>query len=119
MIPFIHAIAVKRWNYWRTSGYKRRVEAMQKKPEVVSSLLDHALNQGILADYVLMDSWFTQAPLIQAITKKGLDVIGMVKPLKQRYEYNGKQLSPERAVPKSQACHGQKGCIRRHSRQAW
>ena len=34
-----------------------------------------------------MDSWFTQAPLIKAITDKGLDVIGMVKQLKQRYQH--------------------------------
>ena len=32
------------------------------------------------ASYVLMDSWFTFAPLIRAITQRGLDVIGMVKP---------------------------------------
>lgn len=95
----------------RTSGYKRRVEAMQKKPEVVSSLLDHALNQGILADYVLMDSWFTQAPLIQAITEKGLDVIGMVKPLKQRYQYNGKQLTLKELYQKAKPAMGKKDLL--------
>ena len=40
----------------RTSGYKRRMEAVQSKPHVVSDLLNHALNKGMLADYVLMDS---------------------------------------------------------------
>lgn len=33
------------------------------------------------ASYVLMDSWFTQQPLIKEITEQGLDVIGMVKKL--------------------------------------
>ena len=80
----------------RTSGYKRRIEAMQSKPKMVSDLLDHAINKGMLADYVLMDSWFTQAPLIQTITDKGLFVIGMVKQLKQRYVYeDGRYTLPE------------------------
>lgn len=77
----------------RTSGYKRRLEAIESKPKVVLSLLDHAVDQGIMADYVLMDSWFTQAPLIQEITNRGLFVIGMVKQLKQRYLLNGERLT--------------------------
>lgn len=39
-----------------------------------------------------MDTWFTQAPLIESITDKGLFVIGMVKQMKQRYRYNDKLL---------------------------
>lgn len=39
--------------------------------------------------YVLMDSWFTLPPLIQAITEQGLNVIGMVKNTKQRYTAGG------------------------------
>jgi hypothetical protein len=77
----------------RTSGYKRRQEALKSKPDVASALLDHALEKGIIADYVLMDSWFTQAPLIEKITNKGLFVIGMVKQLKQRYVYNGERFT--------------------------
>ncbi len=42
----------------------------------------------INADYVLMDTWFTHEPFIKSILKEGLDVIGMVKQLKQKYEYN-------------------------------
>jgi hypothetical protein len=76
----------------RTSGYKRRLEAMQSKPEVVANLIQYALEKGMNADYVLMDTWFTHAPLIESITEKGLDVIGMVKQMKQRYRYNGQLL---------------------------
>ncbi len=43
-----------------------------------------------MADYVLMDTWFTHEPLIQSILKEGLHVIGMVKQLKQKYTYQGK-----------------------------
>ncbi|WP_335871148.1 IS4 family transposase [Bacillus sp. 2205SS5-2] len=76
----------------RTSGFKRRAEAIQSKPDVAANLIQNALHKGIVADYVLMDTWFTHAPLIESITEKGLFVIGMVKRLKQRYLYNDKRL---------------------------
>lgn len=37
-----------------------------------------------------MDTWFAHEPMIKAILAKGLDVIGMVKQLKQRYTYKGR-----------------------------
>jgi Transposase DDE domain. len=71
----------------RTSGYKRRSEAMKKKTDVALQMIRNALTQGIPADYVLMDTWFTHEPMIRSILDEGLDVIGMVKQLKQRYQY--------------------------------
>jgi hypothetical protein len=79
----------------RTSGFKRRKEAIQPKPEVAANLIQNALEKGLIADYVLMDTWFTHAPLIESITEKGLFVIGMVKQMKQRYRYNDKLLKLE------------------------
>ncbi|MBM7868218.1 transposase, partial [Heliomicrobium gestii] len=69
----------------RTCGYRRRKEAVQRKPQVASQLLDHVLAADITADYVLMDTWFTNEPMIACIVEKGLHAIGMVKELKQRY----------------------------------
>lgn len=77
----------------RTCGYKRRKEAMVKKPEVASRLLDNSIAAGISADYVLMDSWFTNEPMIESVLEKGLQIIGMVKELKQRYTLNRKTYS--------------------------
>lgn len=48
-------------------------------------MLERALKAGCEATYVLMDSWFTHAPLIEEIRKLGLDVIGMVKNDNKRY----------------------------------
>lgn len=96
----------------RTSGYKRRVEALQKAPEIISTMIDRALSMGIQASYVLMDSWFTHAPLIQAIVDKGLDVIGMVKPLKQRYLFQNKKLSLNELYRKARRIHGKKGILK-------
>lgn len=74
----------------RTNGYHRRKEALLKKPEAAIKLIQNALNAGIPTDYVLMDTWFTNEPMIQSILAEGLDVIGMVKQLNQHYCYNGK-----------------------------
>jgi len=77
----------------RSSGYHRRAEALKPAPEVVPPMIQRALDSGIDASYILMDTWFTQQPLIKAITDQGLDVIGMVKNLKQRYVVNGERVS--------------------------
>ena len=74
----------------RTNGYKARKESMLSKTEAAVLLIKNALDAGMVADYVLMDTWFTTEPLIQKILELGLDVIGMVKQLKQQYYFNGK-----------------------------
>lgn len=75
----------------RTNGYKFRKESMMHKTEAAILLIKNALQAGIKADYVLMDTWFTTEPMIKEIRDTGMDVIGMVKQLKQRYTYQGKQ----------------------------
>ena len=77
----------------RTHGYKRRKEALFKKTDALVQLVENALNAGFSADYVLMDSWFTHAPVLKKLKDMGLDVIGMVKPLKQKYLYKGQYLT--------------------------
>ena len=54
-------------------------------------LLQRVLQTGIQAEYVLMDTWFTTEPMIHSILVEGLNVIGMVKQLNQRYIYRGKE----------------------------
>lgn len=75
----------------RTNGYKRRKEAIKKKSDVAIELIKRALSMGIEASYVLMDSWFTHEPLIKSCLNEGIDVIGMVKQLKQRYSFKGQK----------------------------
>ena len=75
----------------RTNGYKFRKESMMHKTDAAILLIKNALNAGINADYVLMDTWFTTEPMLKEILALGMDVIGMVKQLKQRYTYQGKQ----------------------------
>lgn len=75
----------------RSNGYRIRKESMMHKTDAAIRLIENALNAGIRAQYVLMDTWFTTEPMIGAVLNTGLDVIGMVKQLKQCYTYNGKQ----------------------------
>lgn len=73
----------------RSNGYRTRKESLLAKTDAAVLLIQRALNAGIRADYVLMDTWFTTEPMIRSILAEGLDVIGMVKQLKQRYNYEG------------------------------
>lgn len=77
----------------RTNSYKFRKDSMLSKPAATIKLINDALNAGLAADYVIMDTWFTTEPMVQSVLKLGLDVIGMVKQLKQRYCFNGKEYS--------------------------
>jgi len=77
----------------RSHGYKRRQEALCSAPQVIAAMLDRAIKAGLSASYVLMDSWFTHAPLIAEVLRRKLHVIGMVKNDNKRYLVNGKRLS--------------------------
>jgi len=77
----------------RTHGYKRRKEALLKKTDALVQMIENALKAGFTADYVLMDSWFTHSPVLNALKEKGINVIGMVKPLNQKYLYQNQYLS--------------------------
>ena len=70
----------------RACGWHRRQEALQPMPRMVETLVKQSLSAGMEADYLLMDSWFTYAPLLASITELGLPVIGMVKATSQRYQ---------------------------------
>lgn len=96
----------------RSSGYKRRVEALESAPAVIPGMLERALQAGVSADYVLMDTWFTQQPLIQSIAELGLDVIGMVKATNQRYLVNGKRLSLKELYKVATPVSGKNGIMR-------
>jgi hypothetical protein len=83
----------------RTCGFKRRVEALLPKPEVVVQMIERALQAGLSADYLLMDSWFTYMPLVQKLLKRGMHVIGRVKNDDRRYVCQGKNLICSKSMP--------------------
>jgi hypothetical protein len=96
----------------RSSGYKRRLEALESAPSVIPGMIERALKAGVQPNYVLMDTWFTQQPLIPSIVEIGLDVIGMVKDTKQRYMVNGRRLSLKELYSFATPVQGRKGTLR-------
>lgn len=73
----------------RTNGYKARTAAIMQKPDAAIAMIENALSAGIPAEYILMDTWFTNEPFIKRILDCGLHVIGMLKNNKQMYHFNG------------------------------
>jgi len=74
----------------RSCGYKRRVEALTKSTQHLETMVKRALNFGLRADYILMDSWFC-FPAILAALGKHVPVICMAKDMPTLlYRYKGK-----------------------------
>ena len=76
----------------RTCGYHRRQEAITKTTAHLVPMVKRALDMGVRAKYVLMDSWFSMPSAIAAL-REHIDVICMLKDHpKWFYEYQGKKL---------------------------
>ena len=58
----------------RTNGFRARKEALMKKTDAAVLLVRRALQAGIQADYVLMDTWFTTETMIHAMLTEGIPV---------------------------------------------
>ena len=72
------------------NGYKARMAAMTRKPDAALQMIRSALDAGIHAQYILMDTWLANEPFIKNIMAEGPGVIGMLKNNKQMYHYRGK-----------------------------
>ena len=96
----------------RTPSYKRRIEALETAPSQIPDMVQCALSAGIEASYVLMDSWFTQQPLIHSLVEQGIDVIGMVKATNQRYLANEKRVDLKELYHLAEPTAGNKGIMR-------
>ena len=79
-----------------SAGYKRSKEVTVDKISNAIAMIKRAVKHGFVPDYVLTDSWFSSAKLIQTIRslKKGvIHFLGMVKLDKRLYEYQGQRLN--------------------------
>lgn len=76
----------------RSCGYIRRKEAVQKSTELLESMVKRALNIGVKAKYLVMDSWFSM-PIVIATLRQHINIICMLKDQKTwLYGYNGRKL---------------------------
>ncbi|WP_375377920.1 transposase [Paenibacillus sp. MZ04-78.2] len=97
----------------RSHGYKRRKEALCSAPHVIAAMLDRAIQAGISAPFALMDSWFTHAPLIREVLRRGMHVIGMVKNDNKRYLVDGQRLNLKELYVAAPRVEGKKRYILR------
>ena len=76
----------------RSSGFKRRLEALVDAPSVLLSMIDNARSLIRNGSYIVFDSWFCVPPLIREIAKRGLHVTGRLKNDKTHFLFrrNGK-----------------------------
>jgi hypothetical protein len=77
----------------RTNGFKRRSESVSKSTEVLVELVDQAKTAGIVAEYLLFDSWFSFPATIIRLLEKKVHVICMLKAMKTTYGYQGVQVT--------------------------
>jgi len=95
----------------RSTGWKRRKEAFRKKTTVAVDMLRRAWNQGIVASFVLFDSWYAHDALIADILEIGYGVICRLKSNRVKYCYEGcqytlKQLWQNVAKKNARSIHG-------------
>lgn len=74
----------------------RAKEADISKIESALRMFWYAISQGLIIDYILMDSWFTCDAFIKAVKrvkKQTVHLIGMYKTPKTKFDYMGENLT--------------------------
>ena len=74
----------------KSNAYKRRVEGNVGKNILAIEMLQRALNSGIYADYLLVDSWYAKPNFINEVKQNGLDVIARVANNPRIWQFIGK-----------------------------
>ncbi len=62
----------------RSNAYKRRVEIMKGKSQIAIDMVKRAVNSGIYADYLLVDSWYSKPLFLKEMNELGLKVISRI-----------------------------------------
>jgi hypothetical protein len=76
-------------------------ELDKKKTEVAISMIKRAVKNGLMASYVLMDSWFTNDYMIKSVRsiKNGaMHLLGMCKIDNRKYYVHGKELNSRQVI---------------------
>lgn len=74
-------------------GYGRKKELNQSKISMAVEMIISAVKNGITADYVLTDNWFTCWELVKTTLKYQMHYIGMFSIIKARFLFNNKLYS--------------------------
>lgn len=79
----------------RSNAYKRREEGVQSKNSLALEMIERALEAGIEADYLLVDSWYAKPAFIKQSKALGLDVIARLAKNPRIWHFKGKHKTLE------------------------
>jgi len=77
----------------RTCGARRRKEAITKSTDLIVPMIERALDIGIKAKYLLMDSWFALPSLLTKISKHIHTICMLKRTSKVLYNFEGDYLN--------------------------
>jgi len=77
----------------RTTAYKRRLEIMHGKSRLALDMVKRAVNSGIQADYLLVDSWYSKPIFIEEMNTLGLKIITRIANNNKIWNFTGKEKS--------------------------
>jgi len=75
----------------RTNAYKRRMETQKTKLELAIDMVKRAVNSGIYADYLLVDSWYSKPVFLESMAKLGVEVISRMTNSITTWNFIGKE----------------------------
>ena len=73
-----------------SNAYACRVEADKGKNTLAMEILKRALDQGITADYLLVDSWYAKSNFIKEAKEEGIDVVARIANNNKIWNFKGK-----------------------------
>jgi hypothetical protein len=79
----------------RTNAHKRRLETMKGKSQIAIDMVKRAVDSGIYADYLLVDSWYSKPIFLQEMNALGLKVISRIANNNKIWNFMGKEKSLE------------------------
>ena len=62
----------------RSNAHKRRLKTLKGKSQIAIEMVKRAVNSGIYADYLLVDSWYSKPSFIKEMNDLGLNVISRI-----------------------------------------
>jgi len=74
----------------RSNAYQRKIEITKGKNTLAIEMLQRALDNGVDADYLLVDSWYAKPNFIEQANKLGMPVIARLANNKLIWNFKGK-----------------------------
>lgn len=74
----------------RSNAYKRREEGLKGKNTLALEMVERALESGVDADYLLVDSWYAKPNFIQQANEMGMPVIARIANNDRIWQFKGK-----------------------------